>query len=242
MCVGEWIRVSFQRSVQPRMCRAAQGARCWCWSPSESLTAAGYNSDFCLDFCSNRCEDCPGGGREEEGGQRGQGKGCCVCSACSAPAPSSPSNAEKPRQGAALGDREGDSKRASTVPPAGTCCHSPSSSQEGTPRSHGALRGPGMTLRIMSALVSISFSFPASPVIPHGHCWQPPSLPEHFLLHSGQGKFSIHSSIWRVARSVLFWDGAVVTFCGFTSDLPPAVIISHAATVPWPLPLELKFH
>lgn len=77
---------------------------------------------------------------------------------------------------------------------------SPPSSQKGTPRSHAVLRGPGMTLRSMSPLVNVSFSFPIStesstiyllPVLaaiifPHAL---------YFLLHSGQEKFSGRSSV-----------------------------------------------
>lgn len=64
-------------------------------------------------------------------------------------------------------------------------------------------------------------------------CWQPLYFPMRCISSCIQGRKSsaAGAAFKGVVRSVLFWDGAAVlelTFRVFTSDLPHAVMISHA--------------
>lgn len=178
-------------------------------------------------------------GRTGAGGGHG---GRCVCSARSAPALSPPSaaNTEKPLPTCRAGRLPGRRKRQHRaigrdlrpVPP---------SPLKVTPRSHAVLHGLGMTHRSTSPLVSISFSFPisteSSPV------YLLPLLPAivavcciSSCIQGGESS-AAGAAFKGVVRSVLPRDGAAVqelTFRVFTSDLPHAVIISHATkTISW---------
>lgn len=135
----------------------------------------------------------------------------------------------------------GEGERGSTGPSAGICTHCPPSSQKGTPKSHAVLCDPGMTLRNMSPLVNISCSIPISTSSPMYLLVLLAAIvfPCIFFFSCIQGRESsvAGATFEGLIRSVLFQDGAAVlelTFHLFTSDLPHAVIISHAIkTVSW---------
>lgn len=144
------------------------------------------------------------------------------------------------RRAGPAGCREGE--RGSTGPSAGICTRFPPPSPKGTPRLHAVLHGLGMTHRSTSPLVSISFSFPVSTEA--STVYLLPLLPAIVFAVCGissciQGRESsaARAAFKGVVRSVLPRDGAAVqelTFRVFTSDLPHAVIISHATkTISW---------
>lgn len=178
-------------------------------------------------------------GRGKRADREGTGRArwllCLLCML--SPALSFPpkANPDKPLQGAALGDCR-DSKGAARGHQQGSAPIPPPPPLRKAPQA--------LTIPSMAREWHLGARHPwlTSPFLSQLHQWSPmywwPLLAAalfpcafYFLLIQGRESSASGAAFRGVVRSVLFWDGAVVqelTFCVFTSDLPRAVIISHA--------------